>query len=187
MTFPERESAKDRKRKWFDSKYSNAGKGTVSNAPCKFFSSSGICRKGDLCQFVHDRLTRTPINQPCKYLYQSPFKCSKGDLCHFSHNLKSFSCPFMHIARGMGCTDSCGFDHSPMTTEAQRLQFMRTFHPAIKEAVEYNPDSPWAFYLKDLTEDEVLVNFTRNHERNFFATNLRGTLTRGHWMDSKIS
>ena len=187
MNFPERESAKDRKRKWFDSKYGNTGKGIASTAQCKFFSSSGICRNGDSCQFVHDRLARTPINQPCKYLYQAPFKCSKGDLCHFSHDLKSFPCPLMHIARHMSCSSSCGFDHSPMITESQRLQFMRTFHPAIKEAVESDPESPWAFYLKDRTEEEVLMSTTRYHEHNFFATSLGVPLPRGHWMHSKIS
>lgn len=164
-------TARERKRKWFQEKYSNASgdSSRSQNIDCKFFSTTGRCRNGDDCPFNHTRgsVNRIPINQPCRYLYSAPFRCNKDSECHFSHDLSSFPCPHSNTDPEGRCLPLCRFNHSPLVTESDRIRFVEVYHSfLISKKEKMHPR--WSFYLSEYPEEQVWGAITRKDAFNFF-------------------
>lgn len=161
-------TGKDKKRMWFESKYGSTKRVREDSAAiCRFFSSSGQCRNGDKCPYVHSRVIGTTIAQPCRYLYQPPYRCLKGLSCHFSHDLSAFKCPHRNIVEGGVCPPFCKFDHDPIDTETARMNFASTYH-ALLSKPDAQISSLWKFYINEMSEYEVLCLETRDDPTNFF-------------------
>lgn len=160
---------KNKKRAWFKDLYStgNSARTTKPKLECKFYASTGKCRQGSECHFVHNEASKKVIEEPCKYLFMSDNGCKKGDSCHFSHDLSKFSCPYYFGRRDSICPHACGFSHSPMYTEPESMKFVKVYQVYIESlGDEANPK--WMFYLKDLTEDEFLTRQTNTKSTNVF-------------------
>lgn len=166
-------SAKDRKRKWFKEKYSQPGDGNQKSKPtsCKFFATTGRCRNGDRCTFIHSKASEDKllINQPCRFLYTVPFRCSKGGSCHFSHDLSSFPCPHLNSGSDNCCVPLCKFNHSPLVNEFDRMRFVETFHSFLQSRDAATPNPTWSFYLKEYSEEDVWNAITRIQPSNYFS------------------
>ena len=158
---------KSKKRAWFESRYSDERSSTPPL--CKFFSTSGKCRNGTNCPFSHEQPGNQKLNQPCRFLYQIPYKCSKGDLCHFEHDLSKFKCPHRFGRNEDNCIPLCKFDHTPIRTECEKMMFVRTFHPFLSglgnEVAEL-----WQFYLREWDEYSLMLSEVRQAPDNFFFT-----------------
>jgi hypothetical protein len=162
-------SGKEKKRNWFGSRYEESKRmRTAENTPvCKFFSTTGKCRNGTECPYVHSRAQGTTIQQPCRYLYQAPFRCSKGLECHFSHDLHLFKCPHKNLSGGTTCPPFCKFDHDPLITEGERMDFVRTNHSLLaRPGMECSDE--WKFYLDEFSDEDILRLETRDDQTNFF-------------------
>lgn len=174
-------SARQRKRKWFESKYgptsSNSG---IEDVICKFYASSGSCRNGDSCKFLHQTPASSKITQPCKFLYTPPFRCLKGDHCHFSHECSLFPCPFMNISRGLMCRPSCGFDHSLLVSESQRIAFVKTYH-SLLSSLTGPARVAWQFYLNEGNDDFLEFAYEDGIFANFFMVSNIGGLNQASW------
>jgi hypothetical protein len=174
-------SAKQRKRKWFQSKYGPPGSDSpVAGNICKFFASSGVCRNGHTCKFLHESPASSKIPQPCKFLYTPPFRCLKEDRCHFSHECSSFPCPLMNIRQGHTCHPSCGFDHSSLVTESQRIAFVKTYHSIISNLAGAARVT-WAFYLDEYSDEIPQVTHEYGANSNFFMVSKVGHLNKASW------
>jgi hypothetical protein len=156
---------KSKKRQWFESRYDQTTPETRSL--CKFFSTTGSCRKGINCPFFHDQNVRQTVNQPCRFLFQAPFRCTKGDDCHFCHDLSRFSCPHRFGARHGSCLPFCKFDHTPIQNEEDRMLFVRTYHSFLKDLGDGIADI-WKFYLPEPNEKAALQAEIRHNTNNFF-------------------
>lgn len=178
---PESDKANDltgraKKRMWFQERYktdSGNNRSVKQKIVCKFFSSTGRCRNGADCQFVHDRelgpiQPRRIIPEPCKFLYTGYQSCGKGDMCHFSHDLAAFKCPEMFGKRYSICgLRECRFDHSPINTELDAMGFAKTYKQYIL-SLGSEGDPRWKYYLEDKDEYEVLEESTRKDPGNLF-------------------
>jgi hypothetical protein len=176
-------TARERKRKWFREKYSldKETSSSSSNVQCKFFSTSGRCRNGDECPFVHSNCIaeKKKIEQPCRYLYMKPFSCNKGPSCHFSHDLSSFPCPHSNSDPGGQCFPQCKFDHSPLLNESDRMRFVETFHSLLVS--KGNQLSPkWSFYLSEYTEEQIWEGLASKSPSSCFNVPV-GRLGRADW------
>ena len=174
---------REKKREWFNGRYNDdkPGKLVRSTPPCRFFSATGNCREGESCRFLHAAGTFVPkvIGEPCKFLYTGNLVCKKGSGCHFSHDVENFPCPIFARHNGI-CSSSCQFDHTAITSELAAIQFVRMYQAfLISLGDTVNPR--WMFYLKDMTEDDVLESRTNTAVGNPFNIKI-GSLSRAEWI-----
>jgi hypothetical protein len=86
---------------------------------CDFFTNSGTCKKGDTCEYIHQK------NKVCEY-YSTSKGCKKGKLCDFIHESgdraerpppssesykKPRMCQFAQTPQGCRKGSSCDFQH----------------------------------------------------------------------------
>ena len=162
---------KSKKRAWFKSLYSTDpdSRSIRVKTVCKFFSSTGVCREGESCQFVHTKDTeqRQTIDEPCKFLYVGTRGCVKGKNCHFSHELSKFRCPYYFGRKDEECPKGCLFDHRKLESEQERLRFSRMYTVFLNSLGD-ECNLRWNTYLHDLTELEFWDKQTNKHASNLF-------------------
>ena len=176
---------KERKREWFLSKYGREEDRIAKCRPnCKFFETTGKCRNGETCRFIHDTTNVIPrrIDQPCRFLYTAPFRCGKDQSCHFSHDLSLFPCPHRNVRRGGSCPPFCKFDHKPLHDEASRMAFVRTYHSLLVSLAD-TVDPSWKFYLHDVSEIDIVKRQVRQSPDNLFNV-IVSSLESAPWRNS---
>ena len=173
---PETTAAPTGKRKkveWFKEKYGSAdastGRSVKQKVICKFFSTTGRCRNGDTCSFIHEGAAAgiKLIAQPCKFLYTGSFRCTKGDLCHVSHDAPMFPCPHKYAGVYGVCRPMCAFDHTPIDTEGAAMRFVELYH-SLLTTMGGQVNQRWLFYLQDYTTMQLLHRQTRTDPTNPF-------------------
>ncbi|TGZ83066.1 hypothetical protein EX30DRAFT_339299 [Ascodesmis nigricans] len=77
------------------------------NEPCKFFSTTGKCKNGKSCRYIHD-----PDKVAICPLYLSTGMCPDGDSCDLSHDATPHRVPACHhFLRGNCSHDDCRYAH----------------------------------------------------------------------------
>jgi hypothetical protein len=161
-------SSRAKKRLWLETKYDLSGEvKEESKVVCRFFSTTGRCRNGLDCEFLHTLGAHAKINQPCRFLFENPIGCSKGDRCHFSHDLGKFKCPYLNAIGPRSCQSICKFDHNPILSESDRMSFAHMYRSFLTERTA-GSNSIWRFYFEETSESERLSMFTRREPDNFF-------------------
>ena len=108
---------------------------------CKFFNTKDGCKKGDECEFRHDK-TLKPL---CKF-FNTKDGCKKGDECEFRHvAYKTLICRYGNKCR----FGKCKFYH-PKTTEKRFCRYFGT-----KEGCKKGNDCPFLHEVKREQEKEM--------------------------------
>ena len=170
-------SSREKKRKWFEGLYGPSEEGPVKNilsrAPCRFFRSSGQCRNGASCPFLHESGEVELIEEPCRFMWHEKriVACQKKD-CKFSHDLSKFPCPFKahkdHTGppterlkgrprKNASCgVPDCPFSHAPLLTEKDKMSFVNMYRFFLKNSLRtQNPW--WAEYLCDNIDERSII------------------------------
>ena len=165
-------TGKRKKRQWFEERYGSTRnreyREVKSNEVCKFYASTGNCRNGERCKFVHEKSSAVRIDEPCKFLFDSSAGCKKSSSCHFSHDLWKFPCPLAFSGVSPRCSTSCGFRHDPITTESSCMEFVRLYRVYLSSLPDAVLNPRWKFYLEEEDESVTLARITRRSESNFF-------------------
>jgi hypothetical protein len=161
-----------KKRKWFQGRYGYESDERVvkSRTVCKFYASTGRCRNGTGCIFLHVDFSDSSgrlIDEPCKFLYTTSHGCKKGDDCHFSHELGKFACPLAFGPKTRRCSENCSFSHTEQHDELSKIAFAKLYKVYLR-SLGQDMEESWGFYLDELSETAALESRTRKCALNFF-------------------
>ena len=164
-------TGKRKKRQWFEERYGTSAPGVrevKSLEVCKFYASSGNCRNGDKCKFVHDKSGISKIKEPCRFLYDSATGCRKGQSCHFSHDIWNYPCPLAFGGIESRCPIDCGFRHDSLSNERACMDFVRLYRQYLTSLAPESVNPRWRFYLEEEDESVTLSRSTRQSHSNLF-------------------